>query len=171
MALLQMLLRSYTVIKLNRGIHFPNGPRYRVSRILISVPLHVADMWWSQNESDVAVFRFCVAAQNILIRRIRCSVDHASRYNSCKWPTWRIILLLYVYFNSQHVSSNLVFIVRWINCINTTSDMCHSDRVVCRSERNLPDLHTRRSPTRSDNTKCIDTIDSPGDEHEVARNM
>jgi hypothetical protein len=40
---------------------------------------------------------------------------------------------LYVYFNSLHVSSNLVFIVRKINCINTTSGMCHSDRLVCMS--------------------------------------
>jgi hypothetical protein len=34
--------------------------------------------------------------------------------------------LLYVYFNSLHVSSNLMLIIRRINCINTTSGMCHS---------------------------------------------
>jgi hypothetical protein len=35
-------------------------------------------------------------------------------------------LSLYVYFNSLHVSSNLVLIIRRINCINATSVMCHS---------------------------------------------
>jgi len=33
---------------------------------------------------------------------------------------------LYVYFNSLHVTSNPVFIIRTINCINTTSGICHS---------------------------------------------
>jgi len=30
------------------------------------------------------------------------------------------------YFTSLHVSSNLVFIIRRINCNNTNSGMCHS---------------------------------------------
>jgi hypothetical protein len=68
MTLLQMLLRSYAVIKHNRGIHFPNGPRYRVSRTPISVPLHTAEIWWSLNKSAVVVCSFCFAAYNILIR-------------------------------------------------------------------------------------------------------
>jgi hypothetical protein len=34
--------------------------------------------------------------------------------------------LLCVYFDSLHVSSNLVLIIRRINCINATSGMCHS---------------------------------------------
>jgi len=33
---------------------------------------------------------------------------------------------LCVYFNSLHVSSNLVLIIRRINCISTTSGICHS---------------------------------------------
>ena len=33
---------------------------------------------------------------------------------------------LCIYFNSLHVSSNLVLIIRRINCINTTSGICHS---------------------------------------------
>jgi hypothetical protein len=79
---------------------------------------------------------------------------------------------LYVYFNSLHVSSSLVLIIRRINCINTTSGMCHSDRLLCRSGSSFPtcilDCHLHRvTHTRC----CIDTIDSPDDEHEVARNM
>jgi hypothetical protein len=35
-------------------------------------------------------------------------------------------LFLYVYVNSLRVSSNLVLIIRRINCINTTSGICHS---------------------------------------------
>jgi hypothetical protein len=33
---------------------------------------------------------------------------------------------LYVYFDSLHVFSNLVLIIRRINCINITSGVCHS---------------------------------------------
>ena len=33
---------------------------------------------------------------------------------------------LCIYFNSLHVSSNLLLIIRRINCINTTSGICHS---------------------------------------------
>jgi hypothetical protein len=47
-------------------------------------------------------------------------------------------LFLYIYFNSLLVSSNLVLITRRINCINTTSGMCHYDRLLCRLGRNLP---------------------------------
>jgi len=55
---------------------------------------------------------------------ILCSVDNASRYNSCKWPTWRTILFfVYVYSKSLHVSSTRVLIIRRISCINTTSGM------------------------------------------------
>ena len=34
--------------------------------------------------------------------------------------------LLYNYFDSLHVSSNLVLIIRRVNCINTTSGICDS---------------------------------------------
>jgi len=44
-----------------------------------------------------------------------------------KWPTWRTIpFYVFIYFSSLHVSSNLVLIIRRINCINTTSGICHS---------------------------------------------
>jgi hypothetical protein len=56
-----------------------------------------------------------------------------------------------------------VLIIRRINCSNTPVYV-----TLCRwpsgmqVRKELPDLHTRR---------CIDIIDSPDDEHEVARNM
>jgi len=34
--------------------------------------------------------------------------------------------LMYVYFCSLHVSVSHVPIIRWINCINMTSGICHS---------------------------------------------
>jgi len=43
--------------------------------------------------------------------------------------------LIFVYSISLHVSSNHVLIIRRVNCINTTSGICHfyvGDRVVCR---------------------------------------
>jgi len=33
---------------------------------------------------------------------------------------------LYIYFSSLRVSSNPMLIIRRINCINTTSGICHS---------------------------------------------
>jgi len=33
---------------------------------------------------------------------------------------------MYVYFYSLHVSGSHVYIIRRINCINTTSGICHS---------------------------------------------
>jgi hypothetical protein len=35
------------------------------------------------------------------------------------------VQFLCIYFNSLHVSSNLVLIIRRINCINTASVVCH----------------------------------------------
>jgi hypothetical protein len=65
-----------------------------------------------------------------------------------------------------------VFIIRRINCINTTSRMCHSDRLVCRSERSFPTCILDGHLHRVTHTRCcIDTIDYPDDQHEVARNM
>jgi hypothetical protein len=46
------------------------------------------------------------------------------------------------------------------------------DRLVCRSERNLPTCTRNGHLHRVTYTRCcIDTIDSPDDEHRVARNM
>jgi len=59
---------------------------------------------------------------------------------------------LCIYFNSLYVSSNLVLIIRRINCINTSSDICHSVWVTVscagRKVRSAP--HTERSLTQSD---------------------
>ena len=70
--------------------------------------------------------------------------------------------LLCIYFNSLHVSSKLVLIIRRISCINTISGICHSVSVTVSCVG-----RTGRTYTRD----CIDTIDSPDDEHEVAGNM
>ena len=57
--------------------------------------------------------------------------------------------LLYIYFDSLHVSSNLVLIIRRGNCINTTSGICHSPSGM-QARYFLPDLHTGPSPTQRD---------------------
>jgi hypothetical protein len=73
--------------------------------------------------------------------------------------------------SALHVSSNLVLIIRRINCISTTSGMGHSDRLVCRSGRN-PTCTLDGHLHRVSYTRCsIDTIESPDDEHGVGRNM
>ena len=50
---------------------------------------------------------------------------------------------LCIYFNSVHVSSNLMLIIRRTNCINT-SGICHSVSVTiscaCRKEWHIPDV-------------------------------
>jgi len=63
-----------------------------------------------------------------------------------------------------HVSNNQVLIIRRANFINTTSGICHSDNffVIVDHSAVFRVTHTRGR---------IDTIDSPDDEHFVARNM
>jgi hypothetical protein len=65
-----------------------------------------------------------------------------------------------------------VLIIRRINCINTNSGIFHSVSVTvscAASEKACTRNGHRQSVTYI--RGCIDTIDSPDDEHEVARNM
>ena len=62
------------------------------------------------------------------------------------------IFFIYVYFNSLHVSSIQVLIIRRFNCINTKSGICNLRTVT----------YTRYR---------IDTMESPDDEHLNALNM
>ena len=63
------------------------------------------------------------------------------------------------YFSSLHVKSNLVLIIRRINCINTASGICHSvsvtvswweRKVPFRPRKELSFPTTKRSPTQND---------------------
>jgi hypothetical protein len=38
----------------------------------------------------------------------------------------QFLLCMFIYFDSPHVLSNPVLIIRRVNCINTTSGICHS---------------------------------------------
>jgi len=93
------------------------------------------------------------------------------------------ISFLCIYFNSVHVSSNPVLIIRRINCINTTSGICHcvsltvscagregTSRPVHETVRNFPTCTRNGHRDRVTYTRgCIDKIDSPDDGHGVAR--
>jgi len=80
---------------------------------------------------------------------------------------------VYVYFKYLHVSSTHMLIIRRINYINTTSGICHSMQVtvwytgLISTQNCIPDGHLH-SVTYA---ICIDTINSPDDEHMSARNM
>jgi hypothetical protein len=65
-----------------------------------------------------------------------------------------------------------VLIIRRINCINTTSGTCHPVQVTVKyAGREVPSRPAYLT-VRMTHTRCyIDTIDSPDDEHKVARNM
>jgi len=71
---------------------------------------------------------------------------------------------VYVYFDTLHVSNNHVLIIRRLNFINTTSGIVTVWYVgTC-----IPDGHLYRVTY----ARCrIDKIESPDDEHMVARNM
>ena len=58
-------------------------------------------------------------------RKVMCFVDRASCCDSWQLTKLTHNSFLCIYFNSLYVSSNLVLIIRRINCINTTSDICH----------------------------------------------
>jgi hypothetical protein len=109
---------------------------------------------------------------------ILCSVDRAaSLYNSCKWPTWRTILFSICLFQfstcfeqprAHHQENQLYQYNIWY------VSLCVGDRLVCRSGRksSLPTCTLDGHLHRVTHTRCcIDTTDSPYDEHEVARNM
>jgi hypothetical protein len=62
----------------------------------------------------------CLSHKPLLIIWCKCT------FNSNKQPTWRTVSFIYIYFDSLHVSSNLVLIISRFICINTTSGLCHS---------------------------------------------
>jgi hypothetical protein len=98
-----------------------------------------------------------------------------------RWPRISVQFLLitnlthffkvFIYFTSPHVSSNPVLVIRIINLSIHHLVYC----LVCRSGGNcsplltgIPDSHLHRVIyTRW----CVDTIDSPDDEHCVARKL
>jgi hypothetical protein len=71
-----------------------------------------------------------------------CSVDRASRYNYCKWPTWCTVLFFSIYLfqfstcfeqpRSHHQENQLYQYSIWY------VSLCVGDCLVCRSERNFP---------------------------------
>ena len=74
---------------------------------------------------------------------------------------------VYVYFDTLHVSSNRVLIIRRINCTNMASGICHSMQVWMERfsiHTCIPDGHLHRVTC----ARCgIGKIDSPDDEHIV----
>jgi hypothetical protein len=116
---------------------------------------------------DVLVFvylfcLFCIAKLYILL-----TVHFAMILG--KWPTWHT-LIFYAFIS-------ILYISRATSCSSSGESNVSIQHPVyvtlCRWPfRALSDLHMTRSPTQSDIYRCcIDTIDSPDDEHEVARNM
>jgi hypothetical protein len=104
-----------------------------------------------------------------------CFVDRACQYNSGKWPTWRTILFSYMCIS-------ILYMFRATSCSSSGESIVSIQLLVCVTlcrwpssmqvgNKELPDPHTKRSPTQWHTRRCIDTIDSPDDEHEVARNM
>jgi hypothetical protein len=93
-----------------------------------------------------------------------------------KWPNWRTFLF--------YVSITILYTFRATSCSSSGESIVSIQHLVCVTLYRWPflvqvgkfpsDLRTKRSPTvnRVTYTRCcIDTIDSPDDEHEVARNM
>ena len=86
---------------------------------------------------------------------------------------------VYVYFDTLHISSNHVFIIMRINCINTTSGVRHSMYVnvwyAGMDGTPWSSIHTCIRDGHLRTVTCarcrIDTTDSPDDERVVARNM
>ena len=78
---------------------------------------------------------------------------------------------MYVYFYSLHVSDSYVSIIGRINCINTTSGICHSvSMTVWYAGAYAPAYHTVLYTEW--HTRCrIDTVNSPNDGHIAVWNM
>jgi len=80
-----------------------------------------------------------------------------------KWPTWRAILF--------YVFISFLYLFRATSCSSSGESIVPIQPLVhvtvCRSETCTPNGHLQ-TVTRT--RGCIDKIDSPDDEHEVARN-
>jgi hypothetical protein len=96
-----------------------------------------------------------------------------AKLNSGKWPTWRTILFSYMFIS-------ILYMFRATSCSSSGESTVSIQLLMyvtlckwpCSSWSSFPtcilDGHLHRvTYTRS----CIDTIDSPDDEHQVARNM
>jgi len=104
-----------------------------------------------------------------------CSVDRASRYNSCKWPTWYTILFSYMFISVLYIfwatpcSSSGESIVSKQHLVHVTLS---GWRLVSRSGRKFLTCILDGHPHRVTYTRwSFDTIDSPHDEHSIAQNM
>jgi len=64
-----------------------------------------------------------------------------------------------------------VLIIRRMNCINTTSGICHPVSATDSCAGRKGPAHETVTDTVTYTRCCTDTIDSPDDEHEVSRNM
>ena len=86
----------------------------------------------------------------------------------------QVFFFMYLYFCSLHVSYSYVSIITRINCVNTTSGICHSV-VMTFWYAGLGEIQTcipQGHHHRVTYTGCrIDTINSPDDGHIAVRNM
>ena len=142
-------------------------------------------------------FHWEIMCGKILYWRIKCGVHFVTtlktKYFGCINYPWKlffccILLTVHlgiilvnnqldaffqcIYFTSLHVSSNPVLIIRRIEFyqyIIWYISLCVGDCLVCRSRgTSIPGSHLHRVIHIR---WCIDTIDSPDDEHWVSRNM
>ena len=73
-------------------------------------------------------------------RRITAAEMKYMRTAGYIWTDYKNSFSMYVYFYSLHVSGSHVLINRRINCINTTSGICHSDRLLSSIQSDIPDV-------------------------------
>ena len=60
------------------------------------------------------------------LRRGPIISERPNEHDLCKYQLdAQFFCFVFVYSNSLHVSTNQVLIIRRINCINTTSGICH----------------------------------------------
>jgi hypothetical protein len=90
-----------------------------------------------------------------------------------KWPTWCTILFcVFIFiFNSLHVSSTSCSSSGETNCVNTTSDSCHSVSVVmsCASQKFRPAHNTATDTEWQLPAIVLTQFVSPDDEHDVLK--
>jgi hypothetical protein len=89
--------------------------------------------------------------------RILCSVDRASRYNARKWPPWRKIPF--------YIFISILYMFRATSCSSSGESTVSIQHLVCftlcrwpssmRVGMELPDLHPRWSPTKSDTYQIL----------------
>jgi len=108
------------------------GERLRRQRIWLRGTVHIYSNIWTLTTPNpvccdtlILACVYCCQTNNFDIFHVLLTVQPITVPVNNQLDA-QFFFIIFVYYNSLHVSSNCVLIIRRVNCINTTSGICHS---------------------------------------------